>query len=410
MIRMSEVVLPGHPDKFCDQVADAIVAECYAADPRAYCQVEMSTWCDQVFLTGGIVTRRPLRRAMVDIVCSVGRDIGYVAGSAIDADRYEVRDTVCQRREDPRTWTDRVNDQCIAIGWAGYDVRVGWLPPEHYLAHRLGEALAVSCRAGRLTQQGPDGKLLVRMRESTDRWEVEQILVTLQQRADVSLLDVTAWIANDLRDAYEVVRRRDARWAAGFSDVELLINPNGPLLNGGSGGDNGQTGRKLVVDYYGPRVPIGGGALSGKDLSHIDRAGAYAAREAALHAVRTGAGECRVTLAYAPNRDVPLDVVYDMARRGEHCAPEWFSHRAIRERYLTNGGGFVARLGTGRHFVDEGLPWNGGREMSNDNTLGPRPSVRDARSTTSTNDFTGRRRRHVVVRSAAGCREAGEDD
>jgi S-adenosylmethionine synthetase len=29
MIRMSEVVLPGHPDKFCDQVADAIVAECY---------------------------------------------------------------------------------------------------------------------------------------------------------------------------------------------------------------------------------------------------------------------------------------------------------------------------------------------------------------------------------------------
>ena len=59
MIRMSEVVLPGHPDKFCDQVADAIVAESYKADPRAYCQVEMSVWCDQVFLTGGIATRKP---------------------------------------------------------------------------------------------------------------------------------------------------------------------------------------------------------------------------------------------------------------------------------------------------------------------------------------------------------------
>ena len=53
-----------------------------------------------------------------------------------------------------------------------------------------------------------------------------------------------------------------------------MINPNGPLLNGGSDGDNGQTGRKLVMDYYGPRVPIGGGALSGKDPRHIDRVGA----------------------------------------------------------------------------------------------------------------------------------------
>ena len=53
MIRTSEVVLPGHPDRFCDQVADAVVGACYAVDPRAYCQVEMSVWSDQVFLTGG---------------------------------------------------------------------------------------------------------------------------------------------------------------------------------------------------------------------------------------------------------------------------------------------------------------------------------------------------------------------
>jgi hypothetical protein len=104
------------------------------------------------------------------------------------------------------------------------------------------------------------------------------------------------------------------------------------------------------VDYYGPRIPIGGGALSGKDLSHIDRAGAYAARQAALHAVRTGAGECQVTLAYAPNRDLPLDVAYDMDRPGERCSPAWFAHSAVRERYV--GGAFVSTLGTGLHFVD----------------------------------------------------------
>ena len=356
MIRMSEVVLPGHPDKFCDQVADAVVAECYKADPRAYCQVEMSVWCDQVFLTGGIVTRKPLARNLADIVRATGRRIGYVAPNAIEADRYQVHDTVCQRREDPRTWTDHVNDQCIVIGWAGYDAKVAWLPPEHYLAHALGAALAQSCRNGRLKGQGPDGKLLVRLRESTDQWQVEQILVTLQQLPDIAVIELTAHIVDDLREAYASLHAKDRRWTTPFEDIELLINPNGVLLNGGSDGDNGQTGRKLVVDYYGPRVAIGGGALSGKDLSHTDRAGAYAARHAALHAVQTGADTCRVTVAYAPNRDVPLDVVYEMDERAERLPLQWFAHSVARDRYL--GGGFVAGLGARGHFGDTALPWN----------------------------------------------------
>ena len=33
-----------------------------------------------------------------------------------------------------------------------------------------------------------------------------------------------------------------------------MVNPNGPLVEAGSDGDNGQTGRKLVMDFYGPRV------------------------------------------------------------------------------------------------------------------------------------------------------------
>jgi S-adenosylmethionine synthetase len=356
MIRLSEVVLPGHPDKFCDQIADAIVAECYRADDRAYCQVEVSVWSDHVFLTGGIATRKPLARDLADIVRATGRSIGYVAPNAIVADRYQVHDHVCQFRVDPRTWTDHVNDQCIVIGWAGYDAKVAWLPPEHYLAHRLGDALARSCQDGRLTGQGPDGKLLVGLRESTDEWQVEQILVTLQQLPEIPLLDLTARIVDDLRDAYARIRANDARWAARFDDIELLINPNGVLLNGGSDGDNGQTGRKLVVDYYGPRVPIGGGALSGKDLSHIDRAGAYAARHAALHAVRTGARACRISVAYAPNRNLPLDVVYEMDERAERLPGDWFSHSTVRERY--RGGAFVAELGAGGHFGNAALPWN----------------------------------------------------
>jgi S-adenosylmethionine synthetase len=356
MIRTSEVVLPGHPDKFCDQAADAIVAACYRADPRAYCQVEMSVWDDRVFLTGGLVTRQPLDRSLPDIVRAVGRDIGYVGPNAVVAERYKVDDAVCQRREDPRTWTDSVNDQCITIGWAGYDARVSWLPPEHFLAHTLGAALADSCRQGRLRGEGPDGKLLVRLREDREGWSVEQVLVTLQQRPDTPFVQLCGDVASDLRDAYGRLRAADRRWVAPFEDVETLINPNGALLDGGSLGDNGQTGRKLVVDYYGPRVPIGGGALSGKDLSHIDRAAAYAARHAAVEAVRSGAGECKVTLSYAPNRDVPLDVAYEMEGRGTRRPPTWFAHSAVRARYTS--GAFAATLGLGRHFTDLRTPWN----------------------------------------------------
>jgi len=87
-----------------------------------------------------------------------------------------------------------LNDQCIAIGWAGYDAKVSWLPPEHYLAHSIGRALARSCQDGRLKGHGPDGKLLVRVRESTEDWSIEQVLVTLQQLPHISLLELTAHI------------------------------------------------------------------------------------------------------------------------------------------------------------------------------------------------------------------------
>ena len=68
-----------------------------------------------------------------------------------------------------------------------------------------------------------------------------------------------------------------------------MLNPNGPLLNGGSDGDNGQTGRKLVMDYYGPRVPIGGGALYGKG-SDAHRSGRGAAWRGRWRCGRSGRG------------------------------------------------------------------------------------------------------------------------
>ncbi|AKU11254.1 methionine adenosyltransferase [Azoarcus sp. CIB] len=327
------MVLPGHPDKFCDRVADAVVAESLRADSDAYCQVEVSVWSDQVWLSGGLCTRTPLARQLDEIVVSTGLAIGYQPGNHIDATRYHVTDAVCQRIADPRQWSHHVNDQSIVIGWAGYDQKTKWLPPEHFLAHHFAQILFESCMSGTLSGQGPDGKLMVRIREEGDEWRMEHLLVTLQQSSGADFTSVCEELASVLRDAYEAARRADPRWRTRWDDVELLLNPNGPMIEAGSDGDNGQTGRKLVMDFYGPRVPIGGGALAGKHPTHIDRIGAKAAREAALHMVRTGANECLVRLAYAPNTVVPLDVAYETSGRGERVPAEFFRHDVMRKRY-----------------------------------------------------------------------------
>jgi S-adenosylmethionine synthetase len=358
VIRISEMVLPGHPDKFCDQVADAVIAACVAVDADAYGQVEVSTWSDHVWLSGRICTRRPLPQTLESLVVEAGLGAGYGADNWIDPCRYRVTSTVCQLVGEPTRWSARVNDQSVVLGWAGYDPRTHYLPPEHFLAHVLREALTVACRTGPLEGQGPDGKLLLRLREDSAGWTLEQVLVTLQQREETPLLELCEGVAATLAAAYRETRERDPRWRARWAEVDLLLNPNGPLLNGGSDGDNGQTGRKLVMDFYGPRVPIGGGALSGKHLSHIDRIGAYAAREAAVRAVQSGASECLVRVAYAPNREMPLDLDSAMEGRGERQQAAFFTLTEMVERYsaslITTG------LAQGRHFFDPRLPWNGG--------------------------------------------------
>jgi S-adenosylmethionine synthetase len=270
--------------------------------------------------------------------------------------RKLVTSTVCERIGDPTQWSRHVNDQSVVIGWAGFDAKVRYLPPEHFLAHTLREALAHSCRAGLLAGQGPDGKLMVRLREEGRCWTLEHVLVTLQQRDATAFMDVCRAIARVLEAAYVRLRDDDPRWAAPWAEVELLLNPSGPMVHAGSDGDNGQTGRKLAMDFYGPRIPIGGGALSGKHLSHIDRIGAYAAREAALRAVRSGAAECLVRIAWAPNRPEPLDVCYDMTGRGKREAAGFFHHGALAERY--DPGAITPALARGGHFYDAAAPWN----------------------------------------------------
>jgi len=345
MKRWSEMVLGGHPDKLCDQFVDALLAEAYKVDDDAYGQVEAGIWCDQIWLSGALALRSPLPRSVEDVIRAAGVAIGVEMG------RYRFADHLCVYERDGREWTHHVNDQAIVIGWAGYDAKTRWLSPEHFLAHSFREALA---------SFGPDGKLLIQIREVGTglraAWHLEMVLLTVQQPVGASFLGFCGEVLRAIAGAWEGVRQADDRWKTPWSDVETLVNPNGPLEGGGSDFDNGQTGRKLVMDYYGPRVPLGGGALSGKHLTHIDRLAAYNARRAAIHAVQTGASECLIQTCWAPNVPRPLEVSWRSRGRGNKLADQWFEFNAMRGRFPTSS--IAQDLGRGTHFWGSTLPWN----------------------------------------------------
>merc|ERR1740115_210672 len=91
--------------------------------------------------------------------------------------------------------------------------------------------------------------------------------------------------------------------------TNLHINPSGKFIIGGPQGDAGLTGRKIIIDTYGGWGAHGGGAFSGKDPTKVDRSAAYACRQMAKSAVKSGlCKRALVQLSYAIGVAKPLSL------------------------------------------------------------------------------------------------------
>lgn len=360
MKRFSEAVLNGHPDKFCDLIADRIIRHLYQTASDVYAQIEVSTWSDYIFLTGCAITRSKVNLNVRDIIVELGYEIGYTPRNHINVEQYQIQDHLCRITGDPDDWNNFSNDQSIITAYAGYDDKTRFLPPEHFLVWYLRESLIRSFHGGLLQNQGPDGKLLVIIQEDAEGWRPEKILVTLQQEPSISFIDFTINLNRVLREAWDLLRTHDKRWKGLWNDIRVIINPNGPLINGGSDGDNGQTGRKLVMDYYGPRIALGGGAIYGKNLAHIDRLGAFNARRYAIDLVRYGSKEAIVELCYAPGMKSPLSVQIKAEKRHPAPADQYFDFGEMRKKLDASVLDYdLIGLGT---FYNNGLSFNHGTE------------------------------------------------
>lgn len=369
--RVSESVLPGHPDKFCDQIADGIICEISEKAPCGYSQIEVAVWSDEIYINGGVIVPEKIDIDVSNIVQRIGLDIGYAEGSVIDVFRYKIKNSICMVvNKDVSKYSEYINDQSIVTGWAGYDEKTNFLPPEHFFAVYLRDKVMENCKNGFMKGFGPDGKIVVIIDEKPGRFFVKKILMTIMHPQNVKLDQVVERSLVALKEAYLDLKEKDERWTGEWSDILVIINPNGPFVYGGSVSDNGQTGRKLVIDFYGPRIPVGGGALSGKVLSHIDRLGAYAARDLCVSMVKLGAEECFARISYGPDIENPIDIY--LSRKTEDNGGvkikderlldfnvrQFLNYNSMIKRYKDQK--FDFRIARGNHFYDNSLKWNKG--------------------------------------------------
>jgi len=268
--RTAESVSPKHPDKLCDQISDAILDAYLKEDPNARVAAEVCGGHGVVFVTGEITSTA----SDIDIPAIVHRIAGdnIIVHTNISKQSPEIAQGVD---------TGGAGDQGIMIGFA-CDETPELLPLEVVLSRRLNQYI--------FNKYPFDGKTQITI---APNGTIESIVASFQNAPSTELTKIVK----------EFVENNNLK-----GKLEFHINPAGDWNQGGFDSDAGLTGRKLVIDNYGPRVAIGGGCYSGKDSSKVDRSAAYMARRVAVDYLRKRhAHEVLVRLAYAIGYAEPLE-------------------------------------------------------------------------------------------------------
>ena len=305
-IESAEFVLPGHPDKLCDAFADAIVDEVMRADELGQCGVEAACVFERVFVTGRIASTREVLDGLdvAALARRTYREAGYgedpagrVWGPRPEDLRVETAFCFGEFEPGEREHRHLSDDQAICIGYANAMPDTNHLPPAHWLANRIGRELFRLRLEQGAGEVGPDGKVLAQVRSDGRAWQPVRVSISLHHH------EGSDWLLLR-RIAEEAVETA----CAGQPLPDLALNGAGMFVAGGPNGDNGTTGKKLVMDAYGPTVPIGGGAWSGKDFNKVDRLGGFLAREIALRVAIERGCEALVELRYEPGGARPQSI------------------------------------------------------------------------------------------------------
>jgi S-adenosylmethionine synthetase len=354
-ILTAESVTEGHPDKLCDFIADAVLDACLTNDPDSRVACEVLATAGKILVAGEITTEE--MPDIPHIVCRCVQKIGYSGDFEVEVITHDQSADIADAVD---SGTDTgAGDQGIVYGYACQDTKE-FLPLPVVLAHRITWLLTHVRKTGLVPSLRPDGKAQVSVEYKDGKpLRVSAVVVSCQHYEDLSLEKLReAIMFHVLIPAFRVFPLD--------RDTQILINPGGSFVLGGFEADTGLTGRKLMVDTYGGFIPHGGGALSGKDGTKVDRSGAYMARFLAKNLVAAGVAEkCTVSLAYAIGVAEPVAVTVDTHGTGIYPDPVFVE--AIRTVFDLTPTGMIRLLRLDQpifaqfcnygHFTDPTAPW-----------------------------------------------------
>ena len=173
---------------------------------------------------------------------------------------------------------------------------------------------------------------MVRVREEGERWQLEHILVTIQQQESAGFMDVCGAVAETLEGRVPGMQGQDGRWCGLWKDVEVLVNPNGPLVlrrERQRQRPDGEEARRRFLRAA--RSHRGRGAF-GEAHGSYRQGGSVCGQGcgcACRDVGRRGMPRPADLRAQLPE---PLDICYEMRGRGERQDREFFNHRADGQR------------------------------------------------------------------------------